>query len=302
MALDFSYVKARVLQGILRDDLTAQYGDFVNEALREIQNRRSWTWMKNTVFLTVNPGVLGAGGNTVPLGSVWPTGSGTLTFIITGLAVGARYYFSQGNASGISADGMNPVTTKDGFFTATQTSYTLLALSTSSSLLITASVITAGLDQVATLPVNFKELQKWRPVHYVTDDGQLIPTDVVFEPQQIFRIWAFGGTPITTWPPRAYLERRGSGQSVIGIEEPLTSQFNFRVQYYGFLPDLVNDGDTHPAITQYPEMVIDLAKSIGFNTINDPEGATFRGNFEDKISAAIRADSYSEDRGRELRM
>lgn len=302
MAFDFAYVKTRVFQGVLRDDLTAQYGDFVNEALREIQNRRSWTWMKGTTFVTVNPGVQAAGGNLVPQGSVWPTGSGTLSFSITGFAIGARYFLNQGNSSGISADGISLLQIPDGFFTATQASYTLLAPAASSALLITASVLPAGIDQVAALPSNFKELQRWRPIHYVTDDGQFIPTDVVFDFQQYFRIWAFGGTPITTWPPRAYMERRGNGVTVIGIVEPLTSQFNFRVGYYGFTPDLVNDADTHTAITQYPEMVINLAKAIAFASINDPAEAEFRSDYEDKIVQAIRADAYSEDRGRELRM
>lgn len=302
MAIDLAYLVSRVGKGILRDDLAASYPDFINEALIEIQNRRSFTMMKNTTFVSVQPGILTAGGNLVTSGSVWPTGAGTLTFSVPGFIVGGRYYFNQGNASGISADGTNPITTKDGYFTATQVSYTLLAPASASATLITAAVITAGLDQVAVLPAAFKELQKWRPVHYVTDDGQFIPTDVVFEHQQIFRVWAFGGTPITTWPPRAYLERRGNGETVLGILEPLTSQFNFRVQYYQYLPPLVEDSDVNAIAAAYPEMVIALAKSIGLSSINDPASEEFTAQFEQKFLAASRQDAYSEDRGRELRM
>lgn len=299
---DFAYLQDQVNRGVLRSDLVEFSGDYINEALRETQNRHSFASMKNTFYTSVPPGVLASGGNLVPSGSLWPVGGGTLSFALSGFAIGARYYFNQGNAASISADGINPITLTDGFFTATQLGYTILALPTSSGQLITCAVVAAALEQVAFMPTNFKELQKYRPIHYVSDDGGLIPAEVVFDWQQYFRIWAFGGTPISTWPPRIYYERRNANSAVIGIVEPLSQAFNFRVKYYGYLPDLVNPSDTSPIAELYPRMIIAKAKAIAFSTINDPAELQFEEEFEGKFQAALRQDAYSEVVGRDLRM
>ena len=278
--MDFSDIQAKVKQGVLRDDLDDFYGDYVNEALREIQNRRSFVAMKQVVYLSVSPGVLGTGGNVVPVGAVWASGVGTLSFVITGFDIGAKYYYNPGNSSSVSADGINPISVLNGFFVATKVSYTLLAPASAALQAVTAAVITAAIDQVAVLPSNCKELQKRHAVHYVCDDGGLMPVELVEEWQQIHRNWAYGGCPPVTWPPRAFYERRSDTESVIGILEPLIQKFNFRVQYFGYLPDLVNDTDTSPIIDAYPRMVIAKAKAIAFSDINDPSEAQFEGEFE----------------------
>lgn len=43
----------RISRGVMRDDLADSYPDFVNEALREIQRRRSWLCMKQTAYFTI---------------------------------------------------------------------------------------------------------------------------------------------------------------------------------------------------------------------------------------------------------
>lgn len=298
---NFAKLISIVSKAVLRDDLEDDYGDIVNEALREIQNRRSFVSMKGITYCTINPGVLGAGGNVVPLLAMWPTGSGTLSFEISGMAIGSRYYFNQGNSNGISADGTTLVTTKDNFFVATQENYFLLAAPAQSNQIITSSVITAGLDQVAELPDDFKELQPRTSVHYISDDGQFIPAEVVFEYQQYFRVWSWGGTPMMTWPPRVFFERR-SRSAVLGIVEPITHHFNLKVQYYKYLPNLVEDADTNPISEAYPEMVIAKAKAIAFSRINDPATTEFEELFENKFTTAYRQDSYSDVVGRDLHL
>lgn len=54
--MDFSDLQNRLSTAILRADLEPSYGDFINEALMEIQNRRSWTCMKVTEAVTLGPG------------------------------------------------------------------------------------------------------------------------------------------------------------------------------------------------------------------------------------------------------
>lgn len=47
-------MQAAVKQGVLRNDLS--YGGFVNDALREIQNRRSWSFMRTRASVTLPAG------------------------------------------------------------------------------------------------------------------------------------------------------------------------------------------------------------------------------------------------------
>jgi hypothetical protein len=213
--MTFGDMQTRVGRGILRDDLAPYYGEYINEALREIQNRRSWTIQKNTVQVTLPA--------------------------------------SDGEAS-------------------------------------------------VTVATDLKELQKQPAVYFVADDGGLVPAETVFESQQIYRVWVFWGTPIVTWPPRVFFERNGQN-AVIGMVEPRTEDFNFRVDYYRYLPDLVNRDDTSPFIDLYPEMVLALSKMIAFTDINDSDGLKTNSDiFELKLSAAGRQDAYAEVRGRQTHL
>lgn len=62
--MTFAEFKIRLGKGILRDDLADSLGDFTNEALREVQNRRSWTFQKASASLDLGPG---AGNETAEL-------------------------------------------------------------------------------------------------------------------------------------------------------------------------------------------------------------------------------------------
>ena len=214
MGQNFAQFKDQLHARVLRDDLSANYGDYINQALREIQNRRSWTFMKNTVQpVTIPP--------------------------------------SDGNAT-------------------------------------------------ADLPADFKELQRRTAVEFIADDGGYIPAELVTEEQQIFRIWAFGGTPITTWPPRVFLLRESTAK--LGMIEPLIEPFSFRVKYFRFLPDLVNDTDTSPFIDAYPRMVFSKARAIAFDDINDPIAESHEEMFEKKLREAIAYDAHGEYAGVTTRM
>ncbi len=166
---------------------------------------------------------------------------------------------------------------------------------------VNVAVPTGTGRETVALPADFKELQKRPAVHYITDEGQFIPAEVVTEEQQIYRVWAFGGTPICTWPPRVFFERTATG-AILGVLEPLSQPFNFRVKYYGYLPDLALDSSTSPIADAYPELVFSKAKSVAFADINDPIAAVFEQQFEKELADAIRVEAYSEVRGMDTRL
>ena len=112
----------------------------------------------------------------------------------------------------------------------------------------------------------------------------------------------FQGTPIITWPPRIFFEQTGTG-AILGMVEPRTENFKFRVDYYQYLPDLVSAEDVSPLITLYPEMILAKAKAIAFTDVNDAEAiATNEGIYEKKLAEAIRKEAYAEVRGRQTHM
>lgn len=223
MSISFAALKTRLNGSVLRADLAASLGDFINEALREIQNRRSWTCMKKNVNVSIAPGAI--------------------------------------TDEGPDLEG----------------------------------------SQTVALPADFKELQKRPAVHYIADDGGFIPADLVTEEEQIHRIWAFGGTPMQTWPPRVFLNLNGN-DNVLGIIEPLSQALNFRVKYYAFLPDLSADADTSPLANSWPKMVLAKAKAIAFSEINDDIWEKAESEFEKKLTEAIRQEAHAEVQGRETRM
>lgn len=223
--MNFSQLQARLSRAVLRTDLQPDYGNFINEALVEIQNKRSWTCMKITEDVTIAPGT--------------------------------------------------------GF-------------------------------QTVALENNFKELRPKTSINFIADDGQRIPATVVFAEQEVWRNWAFGGTPPFIWPPRIFLIRGApspaqldAGFSVgtsVGILEAMIEEINLEVLMFAYLPLLVADGDISPLALAYPNMVLTKAKSIAFDGINDTEYEKAEALFEKKYREAAYQDAYSEVAGRSLHM
>lgn len=221
--MNFAQLQARLSTAVLRSDLAPNYGNFINEALVEIQNKRSWTCMKITEDVTLAPGF-----------------------------------------------------------------------------------------QTVALENNFKELRPRTSINFVADDGQRIPATVVFAEQEVWRNWAFGGTPPFIWPPRIFLirgapspEQLAAGFSVgtsVGILEAMIEEINLEVLMYAYLPLLVADGDISPLALAYPNMILTKAKSIAFDGINDTEYEKAEGLFEKKYKEAAYQDAYSENAGRVLHM
>jgi len=225
--MNFGALQARLNRGVLRADLAPYYGDYINQALIEIQNRRSWTCMKVTEQVTLGPG-------------------------------GGYGY------------------------------------------------------ELTALQNNFKELRRAPAINFIADDGGMIPAKVVFEEEEIFRVWAWSGCPMFVWPPRVFLVRgaptptqMAAGASVgasVGIVEPLIETFNLSVNMFAYLPALSSYTDTSPLLTAYPSMVLAKAKAITFSEINDPQSDRNEAEFERHFHSAAAQDAYSEVAGRKLRM
>lgn len=62
--MTFSDIIQRLTIGVLRDDLVSTYPSFINEALTEIQRRRSWQCMKQLDLFTVHNNATGVSLNT----------------------------------------------------------------------------------------------------------------------------------------------------------------------------------------------------------------------------------------------
>jgi hypothetical protein len=223
--MDFSDMQARLGTAVLRTDLEPNYGEYINEAIVEIENMRSWTFMKFTETVVLGPG--------------------------------------------------------DGY-------------------------------EITPLVSAFKELRRAPAINFIADDGGMIPAVTVFEEEEIFRVWAWGGAPMFVWPPRVFLLRgpaspaqQAAGQTIqasIGIIEPLIETFNVSVNLFQYLPPLVNPTDMSPFITAYPNMVLEKAKEIAFSAVNDPQANLAFVEFEKKYQKAASQDAYSEVAGRRLRM
>lgn len=67
MSLTFLDLKTRLARSILRNDLAPDYGEFINEALREIQNRKSFVFMRADPVEVVVPASADLSGQEVDL-------------------------------------------------------------------------------------------------------------------------------------------------------------------------------------------------------------------------------------------
>lgn len=219
-----SKLKARVNLGVLRADVAAAssgYADFINQAIKELEDLRSWNCMSTQVNVTI--------------------------------------------------------------------------LSTTKSI---------------PIPADFKELDARNtnggPIAFVLTDpnnpGAVYPVIASFEAEELRRFFKFGGQlAIAFGEMRVFLKTDKTG-TVLGMVSPALEDLTFRIDYYQYLPDLVEETDTSPLAEAYPEMVIAKAKALALASINDAaaQGA------EAMASAKFKEASFKEARaalqGRELRM
>lgn len=162
----------------------------------------------------------------------------------------------------------------------------------------------------AALPTGFKELQpintNGSPLSFVLNDpnnpGAVFPIDVSFQAQEIRRMWLFGGE-IAVWfgNMRIFLRKNASG-AVIGLQTPAPEDMVFRVDYFKYLPELVNETDQNALANAYPEMVIAKAKSLALASVNDAAAQGLETYSERKYKEACFAEARADLLGRNLHM
>lgn len=169
--------------------------------------------------------------------------------------------------------------------------------------------ILAGQKSVA-MPAGFKELDARNtnggPVAFVLDDpnnpGAVFPVSAYFEAQELRRFFIFGGQlAISFGEMRVFLKSDKNG-TTLGMVQPAVENLTFRVDYYGYLPDLVDETDVSPLAEAYPEMVIAKAKALALASVNDVAAAGAEGFAAGKFKEASFAEARAALQGRDLRM
>jgi hypothetical protein len=150
-----------------------------------------------------------------------------------------------------------------------------------------------------SLPANFKELTRSKsPVHSKDALGVQTPVDVWTMERLKRRIRSSLSTQIAValdWdytPPKL---------SLLGIEidEPLT----LVVSYYGFPSDLAAGSVESTALTtDFPEMLLAMAKMLAFAAVNDPMAADMEKLFQLKFRDARAHDCYAAIAGTDTHM
>jgi hypothetical protein len=163
------------------------------------------------------------------------------------------------------------------------------------------------------LPGNFKELTD--PDSAVTTAGldgngpitiQIIPKT---EAQRLYQVgWgrAFpnyrGVKSINANTVPVYLDWDRDVPS-LNFVQPVMGDITFRVDYYGYLEELVEDTDTNALTNSYPELVLSKSKGFLFEIINDDSAAALAEDAVQKYyQRAAAMDSRKRISGVKLRM
>ena len=160
------------------------------------------------------------------------------------------------------------------------------------------------------LPADFKELDARNtnggPIAFVLIDpanpGAVLPVQAYFEAEELRRFFKFGGQlAIAFGEMRVFLKIDKNGAS-IGMASPALENLTFRVDYFQYLPDLVDDADTSPLADQYPEMVIAKAKALALASVNDGAAQGAEAMASVKFKEASFKEARAQLAGRDLRM
>ncbi|MEI6196620.1 MAG: hypothetical protein WCS42_20070 [Verrucomicrobiota bacterium] len=317
----FNDLIKRLTSGVQRDDLVDSYPGILNEALMEIQRRRSFQCMKK-----LDEFVIPSGQRSVPLtllAGLFPVGTtydSAGMVVTTGLTTEATFTFTNQEAFAITASATGGGGRSYQDFgevkPGASLTFTLFNGNTEFSItggtvgqLLHASLTAAGAVDTA----RFKELTTSQsPIHLRNSESVLTPCDVWTREKVLRRrsrlipnstFYSVFLTPFTTRRVQlpVWIEWRAA-QPVLNILVQAQTDLPFEISYYGYLPELVNPTDANYFTTNYPEMVLAKAKSIAFETINDPIAVDFEKLFEARFTSAAGQDAYSALAGITLRM
>lgn len=175
---------------------------------------------------------------------------------------------------------------------------------------VTRITMAAG-DTAVDLPADFKAFNTTRtPVHEVVDGTTLAPVAVLHREQAERLQWNTGGISSTYgWTgvakpsvPVLFYDWSGGTPLLYSPDLALGTSTVFEISYFAFLTTLTNDISTNFFLTNWPDMVIQRAKSILLTAINDDEGDKALKRFSAIYASAAMADARELLSGIVLRM
>jgi hypothetical protein len=88
----------------------------------------------------------------------------------------------------------------------------------------------------------------------------------------------------------------------MGIPAPANGDLNFEVSYYRYLPNVEDDDDEDYLMREHPLMILNFAKSLAFDAINDSLAATAASSAMSLFNTAAAKDTQAKIAGLRLRM
>ena len=170
----------------------------------------------------------------------------------------------------------------------------------------TNATIASGFSNVQ-LPSDFKELQNERPaVFLISSDGSetkapVSVTSRAYMDEHSQALWPSVSTGSQSHL-EAFIEQTSSGSYIFNIDETVDQDVVYRLQYFGFFNDLVNDLESNYITNNYEDMLISKIKEIAFLSVNDPIAADFMALYKNYLQEAWRDDQGRKHSGRKLRM
>lgn len=282
--MTYADIIQRLTIGVLRDDLVSSYPQFLNEALTEIQRRRSWQCMKQLDYFTIKNNnsfvslSLNDGGE--------PTNFKELTI----------------QDSPIHLRAQDLVLTPCDVWTMEK------VLRRQARLISNSILYSVYMHPDTTRRVSVPVYVQWAPVvTTVWNASTAYITGNSVTDAGLSYLCTLDVGPSATHPASDtahwQISSLGANAPTLNVLFAANGDLPFQVSYYGYLPDL--DGTTYVQnefTVRFPEMVVAKAKSIAFAAINDPATADFEALFEKKFQEAAAKDAYQEVVGLQLRM
>lgn len=161
-------------------------------------------------------------------------------------------------------------------------------------------------DKSASFPDDFKCLTLQRdPIVQILPGGMPLKVNM-FTREQIERLTTDFGELVsaTIGRQRKYSVYTDVDDGVwfLGLLVPATEDLDFQVSYYRFLPKLDDDNDQNQLTRDYPQMIVNRAKSIAFQLVNDPMADAFEAKYQQELKSYSATDAYLAVAGRQIRM
>lgn len=163
-----------------------------------------------------------------------------------------------------------------------------------------------------SLPTDYKNLQEGiSPIGIISIDGipaRVLPCDIKSQ-SDLERLHAYVGygyfnnvfSPLNHSKLPVFLDSQ-QGIWTINIIQAADRDLTFNVRYYAYIRDLLNDEDENWITQRFSQMLLNKAKAIAFELINDEQAGDCEQLFQAYYKMAEAQDNQRLTSGRNLRM